>query len=377
MPPREEIWVETDEGRFDRFRAIEVSTDIFGEANATIEIADDRAWQTIRRRFDVSRPIAIKADGLPVFTGRIEGNELPTSVEEGTVTQLVLRTRMADARVAGADPSVVVSGVSIREFILALFRGIGLTADDFLFTPETDRDLVTGRKAGKAPPVDLEPLKADQAKVQPTESIEQAAKRHLERHHLMLWESATGLICVGIPNDQQPTFYRFVQREGVCNFRQARPVRDWGEIPGELWVYGGAIGKDVTRAPIKGVAVDYDLAIAAASTGHFQRKVVLGVEGAKDLARADAQARRELFARSKRKAAWEIEVDDWSFWDGQRSTPYAINTTADIDVDTHQGSDLRGQFLVTGVRKRMTVDEGTRANLTLLRQGIVNASSNP
>lgn len=376
--PQEQIWIETSAGAFDRFRAIEVSTDLFGEASATVEVADDRSWRTLRRLLQPAQSVAVYANGLIVFTGRIDAHELPTSVDDGTVTQLVLRTRLADTRIGSADSSVRTQDTTIRDFILALYAKHGFTPADFLFTPETDRDLVTGKKAGKAAPVDLEPLKADQAKVLATETTDAAAKRHLERHHLMLWESATGLICVGLPSDTQPPFYRFEQRDGVCNFRQARPVRDWSEIPSELWVHGGiGVGRDATRASVRGVAVDYDLVLAANSTGHFNRRVILANEGAKDLARANAQARRELAARSRRKAAWEIEADDWSFWDGSRATPYAINTTCDVDVETHEGSDLRGTFLVTGVRKRLSVDEGPRTVLTTMAKGLIDAASNP
>lgn len=370
--PKEDVWIETDAGRFSAFSSIEVSSDIFGEAQAIFEVGDDRAWRTVHRLLYPSASASILVSGCPVFTGRIDCTELPETVESGTTIQVVMRTRMADARVAGADPSIVLANTSIRDFILRLFAGVGLTSADFLFTPETDRDLVTGRKGTKAPPIDLEPLKADQAKVLPTESIADCAKRHLERHHLMIWEAASGLICVGMPSDTQPPFYRFTRRDGVCNYHSVRPVRDWGETPSELWIYGGAIGKDVTRAPVKGVAVDYDLAIAAASSGHFQRRVVLGVEGAKDQARADLQARRELAARSRRKAAWTVDVDDWSQWDGVRALPYAINATADFDVETHEGTDLNGIFLVTAVRKTYTPDDSTRASLTLLKQGLIN-----
>ena len=372
--PPEDIWIECERGRFDRFRSIEVTTDIFGEAQAVFEVGDDRAWRTLYPLLAPGRNFTIYASGLLVFTGRIDCNELPTSIDDGTVIQVVMRTRMADARVAGADTKIALANTSIRDFILRLFEGVGLTSSDFLFTPETDRDVVTGKKGNKAAPVDLEPLKADQAKVLPTESVADCAKRHLERHHLMLWESATGLICVGLPSDTQPPFYRFEQRDGVCNFRGARPVRDWGETPSEMWIYGGAIGKDVLRAPVKGVAVDYDLVIEANRSGNFRRPVVLGVEGAKDQARADLQARRELAARSRRKAAWQVETDDWAQWNGNRATPYAINTVAEMNVERHEGTPLRGLFLVTGVRKTLSADETTRASLTLIAQGLINPS---
>jgi hypothetical protein len=369
--PRDDIWIEGERGRFDRFSHLEISTDLFGEAQCTFSVADDRAWRTLRDLLAPGRDYRVLCNGLVQFVGRVDCDELPTTVDDGTTIQVVLRTRLADTRVGTADPKVRVENTTIKKFILDLYAAHGFVEEDFLFVSDVDRDLVTGRKAGRPAPVDLEPLQADKAKVQPTETTEAAAKRHLERHHLMLWEGGSGLICVGIPNDQQPPFYRFEQRRGVCNFRDARPVRDWGDVPSSIRVYGGNIGGSLARASVVGIARDPDLVTAGRGV-HFRRPVVLNVQGIKDVARAQAQARRELAMRSRRKAAWEIRCDDWTFWDGSRSTPFAIATTADVDVETHDGTDLRGQFLVTSVRKSYTIDEGAQASLTLLQQGLIN-----
>jgi hypothetical protein len=369
---RDRIWIECERGAFDRFQHLELSTDVFGEAQCWFTVADDRAWRTLRPLLAPGREFRVFCDGLVHFTGRVECTELPSSCDGGTSIQVVLRTRMADARISGADPAVRVADTTIRRFLLALYARHGLTEADFQFSPDADRDLVTGRKKGARDPVDLDALPAEKAKVAPTETTYEAAKRHLERHHLLHWDAASGLICVGLPDDRQPPSYRFEQRRGACNFLAAHPVRDWGDVPGEIWIYGGGVGKDVLRAPVKGVAVDLDLAIESASTGHFTRRVILAVEGAKDQARADAQAKRELAARSRRKAAWSIDVDGWSYWDGTRATPYAIDTTADVDVETHEGTELRGVFLVTSVRKSLDAEDGARATLTLLAKGLID-----
>jgi hypothetical protein len=370
--PRDRIWIEGERGRFDRFQRIEVSTDLFGEAQAVVQIADDRAWRTLRTDFYPGKEYRVVCNGLPVLVGRVDCHELPVTAEEGTTIQVVIRTRLADARVGTADAKVRVENASIKRFLLDLFAKHGFVESDFVFQPEADRDLVTGRKAGKPPPVDLEPLQADKAKVQPTETTEQAAKRHLERHHLMLWDAGAGGICVGIPDDRQAPLYRFEQRRGVCNFREARPVRDWGDVPSSIRVHGGALGgADITRAPFIGIASDPELATVGRGV-HFRRPVVIKAEGVKDLARAQAQARRELAARSRRKAAWEIRADDWTFWDGSRAIPYAIGTTADINVEMHEGTDLRGVFLVTGCRKTLDPESGPSTTLTLLAQGLIN-----
>ena len=61
---------------------------------------------------------------------------------------------------------------------------------------------------------------------------------------------------------------------------------------------------------------------------------MLPLEGLRTQARAEAQARRELAARSKMKDAWEHTVDEWTYWDGGRAIPWTFNATVDVDVDT-------------------------------------------
>lgn len=366
MARQEQIWIEGERGVFDRFSALEISTDIFGEASATVQVADDRAWASLKAVLYPGKPFTVRFNGLVQFTGRVEGTELPTTCEDGTTIQVTLRTRLADTRVGSADPKVTTSNASIRDFILRLYAQHGFTASDFLFTPDADRDLVTGRRPGRQPPVDLEPLTADKAKIQPWETTEAAAKRHLERHHLLLWEGGSGVICVGMPDDQQVPLYRHEQRRGYCTFLDARPVRDWSDAVTELHVYQGAGSK------IHGVARSRSVERVAAEAGHFRRIVNLQNQGIKDAERARLQARRELAARSRRKAAWEIRTSDWGQPYGGVMTPYAIGTTCDVDVSMHDGTDLRGVFLVTGVRKSYTVDESTAATLTLLQQGLIN-----
>lgn len=366
--PRDQIWLEGERGRFDRFQRIEVAQDIFGESQCSFTVADDRAWRSLRELLYPGREYRVMCNGLPQFVGRVECNELPTTVDDGTTIQIVMRSRLADSRMGAADSTVEVTGVNLKQFLLALYRQHGFTEADFLFTtPDTERDLITGKKSGLRPPADLELIQILAAKVKPTETTDQAAKRHLERQHLLMWEGGSGLICVGLPDDQQPPIARLEQRRGVCNFRDARPVQDWADVPTELYVYGGVLGFKLLSSPVRGVATDLDLAAAG-----FQRKVVLSVEGARTVDRAGAQAKREMHARSRRKAAWDFRVDDWTFWDGSRAIPWAVNTTIDVDVQMHEGSALRGVFLVTGVRKALDVDTGPITSLTLLAQGLID-----
>lgn len=374
MPrPKDQIWIECAAGRFDRFSKVSISTDIFGEASASFEVADDRAWQSIRRRVQPGSEFKLLCNGLLQFTGRADANELPVTCDSGTTIQVVLRTRMADARIAGCDPNVRTANASLKQFLLALYARVSIREPDFLFQIEADRDIVTGKRGARAAPVDLEEFKADAFKVLATESVFECAKRHLDRHHLMHWDAATGLICVGLPSDTQPPLYRFVQRGGVCNFTEARPVRDWSEIPSSIHILGGVgPSKDTTRASVEGIANEDELRAVAQQSAHFGRRVNIIAEGAKDIARARAQARRELAARSRRKTAWQVTTQDWTHWNGTAAIPYAIATTLEMNVAQHDGTPLNGIFLVTGVEKTLDVDSGTRCTLTTMAQGLID-----
>ena len=368
------VRVETDVGGFDAFQQLELSTDLLDTSAATLEIGDDGSWRALERIIAPGERFRIYLNGLLQFTGRAEVNEAPVSADAGTVVQLILRTKMSDARYASADPKTSFKDTSIKAFVLALYEPLGYGAADFAFAPAADRNLMTGKKTGAEDPVDLEPLKVEQAKVGPPETIFDAASRMLKRHHLMHWDGADGRILVGRPDDTQTPLYRFLCKRGTQaggnNVLSARRIIDWSEVPGEVWVSGGTNGKDVVRASLRGVSVDLDLARVAATNGHFARKVLIPSEGAKTQTQADAQARRERAARSKRKDAWEVELDGWTYWDGSSSTPIVVNTTADIDVET-VGAASSGRYLLSRVSRSLSADAGLTARVELLAPGIL------
>jgi len=109
-----------------------------------------------------------------------------------------------------------------------------------------------------------------------------------------------------------------------------------------------------------------------ALTGQFQRKLVLPIEGARSEGKAAAQAKRELSLRSKNKDAWRIRLDEWTYWNGARSIPWAVNATVDVDVDTI-GVDGAGRYLITRVDRSLDVHGAATTELTLVAPGILSA----
>ena len=361
------VVIETARGVFDRFQRVEVVQDLFDVATASFEIGDDGTWRELERIVAPGETFQVYLhpagrDRRLVMTGRAEANEVPCDATGGTVVQLVCRTKMADARYASADPKTRFTKTTIKDFLLALYAPLGYGPADFVFSDVGDVDLVTGKtKGGKKPATPLEPIKADQLKVNPPETIFEAAARILKRHHVLHYDGADGRIIVGAPDGGAAARYRFLCRRGAAsagnNVMRAKRVKDWSEAAGEVWVFGGGFSKDFAGAPVKGVSVDLDLAAVAAGRDQFRRKVLIPTEGATTRDLASAQARRELMARAKRKDAWEVDVDGWTYWDGADAVPLAINAVADVDVETVGGS-ASGRYVVTRLARRMSAEEG-------------------
>jgi hypothetical protein len=367
--PRDQIRVETDAGGFEAFERVELVHDLLDVTAASLAIGDERSWAAVERLVEPGSQFRIYLNDRLQMTGRAEVNEIPADAQGGSMIQLTCRTKLSDANYRSADPSLKLTGGSIKDFLLQLFAPLGYTANDFEFAPAADRAITTGKAKGAEPPVDLEPLKPDQLKITPPETIREAAARHLRRHHMMLWDGADGRILVGKPAVSSPVLYPLICRRGVearsNNLLGIKRVRDWSELPSEVWVYGTTTGADVAKSAIRGVAVDLDAARVAADSGHFDRVVIIPGDGVRTRARADAQAQRELAARSKRKDCWEAEVDGWSFWTGNELVPYAINTMASVEAWQDAGR-ANGRYLIARLARVLDPMEGAISSITLV-----------
>lgn len=370
--PLDQIRLALDGGDFDGFESVEITHSFTDIATLQIKLGDERSWKSLGPLVAPGRRVRVFCNGLLQFTGRFEVNRVPVS-SSGTVLTLVARTKLSDATVASADQKLTFKNTSIRDFILKLFSPLGFEPKDFIFAAATDRDLVTGKKSGAKDLVDLEPIKAEQLRVNAPESIKEVYLRVLKRFHLMLWDAADGRLLVGRPDDTQAPFYSFRAKRGPeaygNNILEAERIVDWTDLPSEVWVAGGAKRTDVLGAPTRGVAVDLDAYRVAQDTGHFNRRVLIPSEGAKTLDAANAQAKREMAARSRAKDVWRIKLDGWGYWDGARITPYAINTTADVEVQA-VGAEAVGRYMIAELRKSIDNSDGATAELVCYAPGI-------
>lgn len=360
--------MECEAGSFDKFNSIEIVNDITGPAQCGFEIGDDRSFERIAKIVAHGKPIKVFVnDGLRL-TGRVYVNDLPGSAA-GTTLNVVVRDLLADAVFASADPKTRVEKTTIRDFLIALWRPLGVTVNDFIFNAALERDLMTGvpTRGGKAP-ADLEAIKADQAKINPPETIKEASDRHLRRHGLMLWSTPSGRLWVGSPDDRQRPLYRLISKRwpngGGNNVRDFRATRDWTDVPSELRVFGGQGGKDILKASVKAFEAWLDVIDAG-----FYRPVWLVNEALPNQAQVDRAARREMATRSKRKDAWTFTVDNWTYWNGSYAVPWANNTTADLDVDAVGGP--AGRHYIHRVSLRGDAQSARSATVELVAPGIL------
>ena len=371
MPQRpvDTIAIEGERGRFDAFTSLEVTNDLTAPAEAAFEVGDDGSYRSLEKIVAPGSKFVVSLNGRTRLTGRVVTNDVPVDAAGGATVRFVVRTKLADAWYASADPKIVVQNATVKDIVLRAYKPLGYTDDDFVFRADVSRDIMTGKSSRRHDKVtDLARLEMQQAKVQPPETIYEFAERHLLRFHLTHWDSPDGRIVVGAPNDFQDPLYTFVCKRGPAgranNILSAHRIRDISEAPTTISVVG------VTRLVDDGKydRVQFAVSSTFVDPSRFHRPVFIVDQQIANRDQAFARAMRELVHRSKKIDAWEIGVDGWSFWDGQSATPYGIDTVADVNVDVAGGST--GPYLVHRTNIRRDPDNGDVANLTLTGRGL-------
>ena len=366
--PVDIISLEGEAGALKIFDRVEVTNDLVGPAQAAFTIGDDGSYESLYRALAHGKPFTVYLNGFPRMKGIVVGQEIPDDARGGTTIELRVATKFADAYVASAEPDIKVEKTSIKDFITRLLSPIGYEEDDLVFSPATERDLMTGKPArGGRAPIDLEKIQIANAKVNPPETIYDAGSRHLKRHSLMWWDAPDGRIFIGAPDVDQRPIYRFLSKRGSRaqgnNVLSVRRIADWFEIPTSVTVFGGTQNKQVSKSKFSATGANADMLRAG-----FYRPVFLPAEQIKTLQAAENQARREIAQRSKRKDAYEITVDGWSYWDGSSATPYAPNTTADVDLDALGG--VQGRYFIHKVTMREDARSGQQTTLSLVHPDV-------
>lgn len=367
--PSDTVTIEGDAGAFDAFTSIEITNDLTGPAEASFEIGDDGTWREMEEKIRPGTLYEVRVNGRLRLTGRVQINDVPVDPEGGATVRFVVRTRMSDAQYASASPSIAIVGATLKDLVLRAYAPLGFTSSDFVFKADLARDVMTGRSSrGNDRILNLEPMRFEQAKVNPPESVYEFVERHLLRFHLTHWDAPDGKIVVGAPNDQQQPIYNFRLVKGAAgrqnNVLSAHRSRDISDVPTSITVVT-VVGPEVAKTRIAST-VRPD--VADINPQLFYRPVMMMDTSLWSRDQTFARAMRELLQRSKRIDAWDMTVDGWSFWDGASLVPYGIDTVANVEVDVAGGAS--GAFLVHRTRLREDPDQGLTAQLTLLRRGL-------
>lgn len=368
--PIDTVRIESENGEsFDIFNSLSIANDFMAPSEAAFEVGDDGTWAELENITGMGKKFKVFVNDRLRLTGRVELNDIPIDPSNGAVTRFTVRTLMADAMYACANPNVKVKSTSIKDFILYLWSPLGVKESDFVFLADVSRNLMTGVSSdGTKPKVALEELKEEQAKVNPPETIYQATDRHLQRHGFMIWDAPDGKIVVGAPDDVQTPIYQFrmfgeASRRNQNNVLSMQRTKDWSGVPGLIYMAGTGGNKDWTKSKVRGFVTQNEVDKAG-----FYRPVLLISEGLKNDKLAQRQAEREMTNRSKRMDMWTVVVDGLSYFDGSSRYQYAIDTTADVISSVAGGPN--GAYLVTRVQLNRNTTEGDTAELSLLKRGL-------
>lgn len=371
--PLDKLRVEaTGFGSFDRFTTFDITLDLTSPSEANFEVGDDGSWNELQDFLAMGTEYKVFLNSRTLMTGRVEMLDPETDASCGLTIRFTVRTKLTDALFASADAAIRIQNFTLKDWVLAVYAGLGYTADDFEFRANVARDLITGRptNSSREPLVDPEEIKQDQAKVQPPESIFAAADRHLRRFGLMHWDSPDGKIIVAAPDDSQDPLYHFRNFRGpssrINNVLSIGNPRDVSDLPSSIVVSGTSyqnVDDQYVAKKVSGYVLDPDMIAAG-----FHRPVAIIQEEIRSQSLANSAARRELSARSQRKDVIEILTDGLSHWDGDSLINFAPDTVADVVSDVIGGP--LGPYYLHRINLTQNPNDGDKAKLSLLKQGI-------
>jgi prophage tail gpP-like protein len=352
-------------GVFDQFTSAEVTNDILQASRAGFELGDDGSWRRLNEYVAPGQLYQVWVNERPRMKGRVVMNDVPCD-SSGSVVRFEVRTKLADAEFASADPRVATKNVTLRDFLVKIFARIA-EPSDFVVETAAMRDLMTGRLGSAKAPEDIDAIKEEDAKANPPETVRELATRHLARFGLIMWDMPDGRIGIGKPNDEQDPTYFFrmmIGKDGRANnLLSANRIKDWSQLPSSISVFGVGGKSNFTKAKIAGRITQRDVVDAG-----FFRPVLLQADGLKSSAMAERAARREQAIRNRSKEAWELTADGFSYWDGSTSIPFANDTVCDITSGVAGGP--AGAYYVHKTTLRQSAEDGNTSRLSVMQRGL-------
>lgn len=353
---------------FENFTTFAIHNSMTAPIESSFELGDDTGYSRISELVGLGARFRVFVNDRLRITGRVELHDAAISFDRSMTETFTIRTKLTDAIFSSAPARVRVSGVSIRDFILAVYKSVGLTAADFDFRGDVSRDLLTGRTSrGKRPPIPIEPIKEDEAKVQPPESCFAAVDRHLRRHGFMHWDGPDGKIVVGAPDDKQEPSYALRLLKGIDgqynNVIEATRGQDVSEAPTELGVFGTGAKAGEPRLKASAVARNEDLLAAG-----FTRRAAIVDEAMRTRSFAERRAAREMSQRRRGLERITATVDGLAYRDGLDPIPWSPDTVADLYFELLGGA--LGAYYLEDVQMTRAADSGDLTRLTFVPKGV-------
>jgi prophage tail gpP-like protein len=353
-------------GKFDRFTSLQIVNDITQPSFATFELGDDGTWRELNEFIKPGTQYRVFVNGRPRLTGRVDANDVPSDVA-GTSVRFTVRTKLADAAFASADPRLKIKNVTLGDLIFKAFEPLGYKREDFSVEADLARNIMTGAPRGSSKGLpDIEALKEEDAKPSPPETILEFASRHLARFGLMIWDAPDGRIVINAPYDEQDPLYYFRMLQGAQgaanNLVRANRMKDWTQVPTLFGVFGTGGKADFMKSKIGAIAEDPDLAAAG-----FYRPVLVQSDGVKTKEMAQRAATRELSQRSRAKESWELTPASFTYRTGNEAIPYGIDTCCDIQSSVAGGP--AGAYYIWRVTLGRSASTGDTAQLSAVRKG--------
>ncbi len=356
------------EFNFEDFTSFSLHSTMLGPSEASFELGDDRAYSRLSELLGLGARFRVFVNDRLRLTSRVEMLDTALSVDRSMTQSFCVRTKLTDAVYSSAPVGVQVRNLSIKQFVLSVYASIGLSAKDFDFRGDVSRDLMTGRTTrGGKPPRPLDPLKEEEAKVQPPETCFAAVDRHLRRHGFMHWDGADGRIVVAAPDDtQEPSYVLRLQggEDGQYNnCVDAQRTQDVSEAPTELGVFGTGAKGGQPRARASATVRNQALIDAG-----FTRRAAIVDEAMRNKELAARRAARELAQRNRSLERIVVSVDGIAFRDGLDPVPWAPDTTADCYFEMVGGA--LGLYYVEDVQMARDADNGDRTRLQVVPKGV-------
>lgn len=372
---------------FEDWTTFSLTSSILKPCEASFELGDQTGWERLTELIDLGSEFRLFLNDRLRMTGRIEAMNSVSDARSAT-QRFTIRTKLSDAFYSSASQSIRLQGRTVREYILALYKDLGLTEADFDFRGDTSRDVMTGRitrgrdahsrrrgvdgRLIADPPKGFEALEEteENAKTQPPESIFDAADRQLRRHGMLHWDGPDGRIVVAAPNDMQDPIGQLRSIRGddggagqFNNLLSLERDQDVSEAPTEMGVFGMGGKAGFARASVSAVIRNQ----ALIDRGFTRRAAVLD-EALVSKSVAQRRACREFVTRSRGLDRITATLDGLSYRDGSDPAPWAHDTTVEVFDDTLGG--VLGIYYVEEIQMQRDAGNGDGSRLSLVRQGV-------